>query len=358
MEPIVYTAAFLAALLLITDGCRRAGIFEYAGWRVAHAGTGERQLLLTLFATMAAATAVINLDAAVLVMTPVVLAVAARRGFGHDSLSISTIHLANSASLLMPVSNLTNLLVFHESNLAFGRFTALMALPWLGAILVEWLLVPRLSQRSEVKTPPALTGEPPAVRTWPAVLLALTLAGLMASGPLGAEPLAIVWVSALVFAIGELVRGQAGTFELLRATRPMFLLGLLALGGLAWLLGDLGLTDILADLVPSGHGLVSLLVVAAGAALLSNLVNNIPATLLLLPAVAPAGEAALLAMLIGVGIGPNLAYPGSIANLLWRREMIRGGAAIPWPEFTRIGLATVPVGIVVATGLLWAALRI
>ena len=133
---------------------------------------------------------------------------------------------------------------------------------------------------------------------------------------------------------------------------------LIACHRLAWLLGNLGLTDLLADLVPSGHGLGSLLLVAAGAALLSNLVNNIPATLLLLPAVAPAGEGALLAMLVGVGIGPNLAYPGSIANLLWRREMIRGRAAIPWPEFTRIGLVTVPVGILVATTLLWAALRI
>ncbi|OJU93611.1 MAG: hypothetical protein BGO23_13280 [Solirubrobacterales bacterium 67-14] len=307
---------------------------------------------------MAAATAVINLDAAVLVMTPVVLAVAARRGFGHDTFSISTIHLANSASLLMPVSNLTNLMVFHESNLAFGRFTALMALPWLGAILVEWLLVPRLSHGTEVKAPPELAGEAPGVRTWPAVLLVLTLAGLMASGPLGIEPLAIVWGSALVFAVSELARGRAGTFELLRATRPLFLIGLLALGGLAWLLGNLGLTGLLADLVPSGHGLASLLAVAAGAALLSNLVNNIPATLLLLPAVAPAGEGALLAMLIGVGVGPNLAYPGSIANLLWRREMIRGGAAISWPEFTRIGLVTVPAGILAATTLLWVALRI
>ena len=79
---------------------------------------------------------------------------------------------------------------------------------------------------------------------------------------------------------------------------------------------------------------------------------------MLLPAVAPAGEGALLAMLIGVGVGPNLAYPGSIANLLWRREMIRGGAAISWPEFTRIGLVTVPAGILAATTLLWVALRI
>src|ERR1051326_7664241 len=43
-------------------------------------------------------------------------------------------HLANSASLLLPVSNLTNLLAFAASGLAFGRFAALMAVSWLAAI--------------------------------------------------------------------------------------------------------------------------------------------------------------------------------------------------------------------------------
>ena len=71
---------------------------------------------------------------------------------------------------------------------------------------------------------------------------------------------------------------------------------LLALGAIAWLLGELGLTDLLAGLVPTGTGLGSLLLIALGAAVLSNLINNLPATLLLLPAVAPAGEGPLLAV--------------------------------------------------------------
>lgn len=325
---------------------------------MAHAGAGERSLLLTLFAAMALATAALNLDAAVLVMTPVVLAVAARRGFGHEAYSISTVHLANSASLLMPISNLTNLMVFHEADLSFGGFTALMTLPWLGAIAVEWLLVPRLARPATVSMPPQMPASAPEVRIGPAVLLGLTLAGLMLSGQLRIEPLAVVWVGAGAVAATELIGRTVGPIGLIRAARPGFLLGLLALGALAWLLGDLGLTGLFADLLPSGEGFLALLAIAAGAAVLANLVNNLPATLLLLPAVAPAGEGALLAMLIGVGIGPNLSYPGSIANLLWRKVMIEDGAKVPWREFTRIGLVTVPVGILIATALLWLALGI
>ena len=52
-------------------------------------------------------------------------------------------HLANSASLLLPVSNLTNLLAFAASGLAFGRFAALMAVPWLAAIAVEYAVFGR-----------------------------------------------------------------------------------------------------------------------------------------------------------------------------------------------------------------------
>lgn len=307
---------------------------------------------------MSLATAALNLDAAVLVITPVVLAVVARRGLSHETHSVSTIHLANSASILMPVSNLTNLMVFHEAGLDFAGFTALMFLPWLGSIAVEWLLVPRLSRPAEVTSPPDHPEDAPAAWPWPAVVLGVTLTGLLVSGPLGIEPLAVIWAGALLLVALELASRRARPLEVVRATRPFFLIGLLALGGAAWLLGDLGLTSVLSDAVPAGDGFLTLLAIAGGAALLANLINNVPATLLLLPAVAPAGEGALLAMLIGVGVGPNLAYPGSIANLLWRRVMIEDGAAVPWREFTRIGLVTTPVAILAAVALLSLALAV
>jgi arsenical pump membrane protein len=80
-----------------------------------------------------------------------------------------------------------------------------------------------------------------------------------------------------------------------------------------------GLGDVVRHVVPAGDGFVSLLAVAAVAALISNLINNLPATLLLLPIVAVGGVGPALAMLIGVDVGPNLSYPGSLATLLWRR---------------------------------------
>ena len=80
-----------------------------------------------------------------------------------------------------------------------------------------------------------------------------------------------------------------------------------------------GLAAALGHLIPGGTGLPALLAIVALAAVLANVINNLPAVLVLLPLTAPAGPGAVLAVLLGVNIGPNLTYAGSLATLLWRR---------------------------------------
>ena len=101
-------------------------------------------------------TAVLGLDATVVLLTPVVLTTVARLRLRAKPHAYACTHLANSASLLLPVSNLTNLLAFRASGLCFARFGAIMALPWLAAIAVEWIVLRRffatdLVGRSETK---------------------------------------------------------------------------------------------------------------------------------------------------------------------------------------------------------------
>ena len=79
---------------------------------------------------------------------------------------------------------------------------------------------------------------------------------------------------------------------------------------------------------------------------------------MLLPLAAASGPGAVLAVLLGVNIGPNLTYTGSLATLLWRRILRQHGSAPDLGEFTRLGLLTVPAGLVVAVLLLWAGLRL
>jgi arsenical pump membrane protein len=88
---------------------------------------------------------------------------------------------------------------------------------------------------------------------------------------------------------------------------------------------------------------------AAGAAVLANLINNLPAVLLLLQSAVAVGPTSVLAVLIGVNAGPNLTYVGSLATLLWRRVLRQRGEELPVKEFVTLGLVSVPLVLVAAT---------
>jgi len=66
----------------------------------------------------------------------------------------------------------------------------------------------------------------------------------------------------------------------------------------------------------------------------------------------------VLAMLVGVNVGPNLTYVGSLATLLWRRIVHAHDHETDVGEFTRLGLRTVPPILVVSTLALWLALQV
>ena len=98
--------------------------------------------------------------------------------------------------------------------------------------------------------------------------------------------------------------------------------------------------------------------IALVAAVLANLVNNLPAVLLLLPAAAAGGPGAVLAVLVGVNTGPNLTYVGSLATLLWLRILRQRGTEVSTAEFLRLGAITVPPVLIAATLALWLSLRV
>ncbi|MCK5754052.1 MAG: arsenic transporter, partial [Mycobacterium sp.] len=109
----------------------------------------------------------------------------------------------------------------------------------------------------------------------------------------------------------------------------------------------------LAGIVPNGTSLPALLGVAAIGAVVANVINNIPTTLLLLAAMSGFPTVAILAMLLGVNIGSTLTYVGSLANLLWRRIVSRDGVHVSAAGFSALGLVAGPPSIVAAVAALW-----
>ena len=341
------TLVVLAALLVLGDGCERAGLFDALAARLARGARGTRSRLLGLVVIAAAGvTAVLGLDATVVLLTPAAFAAAAKARLGGRPAVYACAHLANSASLLLPISNLTNLLAFRASRAvvralrgadgaAVGRWRSRSSgARCAGRSGASWR---RPGGRREAAVP--------ALPRAPLGVLALTLAGFVVAGPLGLDA---AWPAAAGALLMVAVTGASW-----RAIDLPLLGFVLGLGLIVRALADHGLGDLVTDVLPHGAGLLALLGAALLAALLANLLNNVPALLLLLPAAAAAGPETVLAVLIGVNCGPNLTYTGSLATLLWRGVLRDRGEEPDHGEFHRLGALTVPPILIGATVALW-----
>jgi arsenical pump membrane protein len=382
------TVGFLAAVLVLAHLADAEGVFTWAGsllrgrrrsresrfsdveCQQRDFSDAGRPLFRRVFAVAAVTTAVLSLDATVVLLTPVVVRTARRMRLAAAPAAYVCVHLANSASLLLPVSNLTNLLAVRAADLSFVHFAALMALPWVVVLAVEYAGL-RWVFRRELDRPTSddhaihtdhddHAARPPvddeaAVPRFALTVLVLTLAGFAAAAPLGVEPVWVAVAGVVVLGARSLATRATTPTAVVRAADPFFCLFVLALGIVVAAVGAHGLGGVLGGLVaPLGTGLLGLLAIAGLAALLANVVNNLPATLLLLAAFGPApATATVLAMLIGVGVGPNLTYVGSLATLLWRRVMLAEDVAPSLARFTVAGLVTTPAALVAGTAALW-----
>ncbi|HEX4521371.1 MAG TPA: SLC13 family permease [Gaiellaceae bacterium] len=312
--------ALVAGLLLIGGVAAADGLFEALGARVARTGLGPRGLLLLLLALVAVVTAVLNLDTSVLFLTPVLVHSARSRGLDERPFLYGSVFMANSASLLLPSSNLTNMLVLRsdpESGLAF----ATRMLPaWLTACAITALFL-ALAYPLEEGRP--RRGELPPLRL-----------GLAAAATTGA---AILVVALPDPAIPVLAIGLAVT--LARRHRPQ--LDPRALGLL------FALTITLGTLVRVWKGPAALLdgsrawtaaLVGATAALL---LNNLPATVVFSTHPTPHPDA----LLLGLDLGPNLAVTGSLSAVLWLQTARTVDAHPSIATYSRLGVLLVPATI-------------
>jgi arsenical pump membrane protein len=354
------TVGFLAALLVIAEGCRREGLFAAAGAAVQRRARGSAiHLLAGVFVLATTITIVLGLDATIVLLTPVVLTSTARLRDGARPYLYACTHLANSASLLLPVSNLTNLLAFRASGLSFARFGALMLLPTVVAVAVEWVVLRRsfaadLARPLERSEPSAA---PPLPR-FPLLVVGATLVGFGLSSLISLDPAWVALAGAVAITTPALLRGNTDPRRVLVSLQPGFLAFVLALGAIVAACAQHGLSSAAHDVLPTGGSLLDLLAIAGVSAVLANAVNNLPATLILLPIAAAAGAGPLLAMLIGVGVGPNLTPPGSLATLLWRRVLREHGLRADLGEFLRLGALTALPAMAGATAMLWLALKL
>lgn len=352
LERLAPVVVFLVTILVVADVCARAGLFTAAA-RLAGSLSGGRpaRLLLGVFVIAALVTAVLSLDATVVLLTPVVIAAAAALGTSSRPGAYACLRMANSASLLLPVSNLTNLLALPYLALTFTGFAVVMA-PVLVVVLVVEYVGLRLLFRAELTRAPAAVAEPARAAgsvPWFALLTVVAmLAGFAVLSPLGVDPAWVSGAAALVLVAWARARRLVSARQVVVAANPSFAVFVLALGVVVAAISAGFLGEAVSRLLPGSTSYAALLVIAVLATVLANLLTNLSATLLLVPLLAPLGTPAVLAALLGLNIGSGLTYTGSLANLLWRRGLSHLGEPSTMRDFHRVSLLITPVSLLAA----------
>lgn len=345
LAPVV---GFLVAILVVANSCRVNGVFTAVGARIGWARDGHRQLL-PVFLAAAVVTVTLSLDATVVLLTPVVIAATTTRFVTGE---LACVRLANSASLLVPVANLTNLLMMPALHLTFARFAFLMAPSWIVVLIIEYVVLRARQPAGQGPEMPAAQLGPAHLRLFPVGVVILMLAGFVLTSPLHVEPVWPASVAAVMLLAHDIIAGRGSISAALRSAQVPFAIYVLCLGVVVAALGVGRFGEVLGHLVPHRADLIGLMLTAALGAAAANVVNNLPAVLLLTPLVAPLGTTALLALLIGVNVGSTLTWAGSLANLLWRRTLVASGATVPAREFHLTAWVVSPLAIVAGVAIL------
>lgn len=335
---------FVVAVTIVAELASKAGLFDVVAARLARVARGRTVWLWVLVVALATvATAFLSLDTTAVLLTPVVVSMAVARKLDPLPFAFVTVVLANTASLVLPVSNLTNLLA--SEALGGGHdpvaFLALLGPSALIAIAVSVVVLTLVFLRRLPKT--YLDAASPTVSD----PLLLRVAGIVTVALL---PLLVVGLEPWMPAVGAaivLVAAFAWRAPAAPGIRLVPWSLLVFAGGLFLAVGALealGIGRVTSVLAGTGDDLVSLWQVAGVGALAANGINNLPAYLAL-ESVA-GSPARLAALLIGVNAGPIVTPWASLATLLWHDRLVAAGVEVKWGRFIVLGAVIAPLVLV------------
>ncbi|HEY2723083.1 MAG TPA: SLC13 family permease [Pseudonocardiaceae bacterium] len=339
VDRVLPLLVFLGAVFVLAELTAKAEVFDVLAARVARWGGGNYLALFGLCVVFASATTVfLNLDTTAVLLTPVMLATAVKAEMPGMPLAMLTVWLANTASLLLPVSNLTNLLAYDRVGLSPAAFAYRMAVPQVAAILATaaclWFFYWRRGRRGSDRYAPP---EPhvPRDRTLFGVA-ALACAGFALIVLLGVSLTLASLACAGVLSAAFLIRDRgAFAWRMIPLRLLAFVTGLFLV---VQTIDRFGLGRLLGSLLGTETGADGVARAAALGATLSNAINNLPAYV--------AGEAVvtnndqLFGLLVATNVSPLITPWASLAIIIWHERCRSAGVRIPWGRFAATGAVT------------------
>jgi len=351
------TLALLLGMMIIISVLKKDGFFTLlAVTSLFFASTPRRLLAVTVLATAVASAFLVN-DAVVLLFTPVVLAACRALKVNPIPYLIGTAMASNAGSVATMVGNPQNMIIGIASGMSFGRFTLHLAPVAIAAtltllIVLLFLYRRELPDRASNRVDLAAKMGTYNLRSmrWSVPVLGLTVVGFFLSPLLGISvPLVAVSMAALILLVGH-VRPS----EVIREVDWVLLLffaGLFVVIGGAHHAGVLDPLLRGIDLTPGLPSILSLHLVSAG---VSQVVSNVPLTILVIPLIREAPTPALwLSLASGSTLGGNMTIIGAVANIIVAESAAREGVGLPWISFLKAGLIVTALTLAEGVAILW-----
>ena len=342
------TIALLLGMMILVANLRFAGFFALANRWIARQARHPLLLLLGVGVVSGGLSAFLVNDTVCLMLTPLVaeLTLALRRNPVPYLLALAM--SSNIGSTATITGNPQNIMIGSFSRIPYGDFAAALA-PVAALGLVVALLLLALAWRGEFFTRDRLAAVAPRVR-WNGPLLAKSLAvalGMVLFFFLGQPPAKVAMVGGALLLVTRRIKPE-------RVYREIDWSLLLLFAGLFIVVAGLEKAALGPEaLAYAGRlNLGSPPVMAAVAAVLSNLVSNVPAVLMLKPFVQSLAEPriAWLTLAMAATLAGNFTILGSIANIIVVQRAHQHGIAIGfWPYFkvgAPVTVATIGLGVV------------
>jgi arsenical pump membrane protein len=356
MRRILPILLFLATILVLAELTAAAGVFDVAATRLAIAARGNFLGLFLLCCAFASLTTMaLNLDTTAVLLTPVMLALARTLDVEPLPLAMCTVWLANTASLLLPVSNLTNLLAQNRVGLSTAAFAARLGPAQAASLAVTlsflWACYWRRGRRGAARYDPPAPHVPSD--RWlfriAGVSCLFFVAAILGGVELGVASAIAAGVVLVAFGVRQ---RSALRWRLVPWRLPVFVTGLFLV---VQTLSVHLLGTVMSALISSSGDVEGIYRAALTGAGLANLVNNLPAYVAGEAVVPVANHTQLLGLLIGVNVGPLIVPWASLATLIWYERCVTSGVAVPLRRFmlTSAGVTAAGIGLSVAA-LIWA----
>lgn len=341
------TMAILFAFMVISAQLRLGGFFGFATRWLAALPVGAGGLLALLIAVVAALSAVFSNDIVCLAIAPVLVDVCRRRQLAPIPWLLALACAANIGSAATLIGNPQNILVGEALDLDFGAYLATAFWPTLAGLCITWLVIrPQCAAASGAPKAPA--AEKDDLDAWQSAKGLAVAAGLL---------VIFLWtdwpreVAALAGAGVLLTSRRLHSRQMLGLVDWQLLVlfaGLFVVNGA---LQDTGLpARAMAWLASAGVDATAPGWLFAVTVVLSNLVSNVPAIMLLLPLAGDPLSGPILA--IASTLAGNLLVISSIANVIVVESAARSGVPIGWRQHARVGLPVGVLSLAVAAALL------